>query len=97
MMEVSTIKRAIAQKVIQHTMAAATITLDCYGWHSYAGLLREDLQALEGLESSPLVEAAKDMVKIAIRHDADPAPETYDEARVARDKLGDLMMHTKEI
>lgn len=96
-MEVFEVKKAIARSLVQHTMTAATTTLDCHGWYSAAETLQEDLRALEGLESSPLVEAAKDMVKIAIRHDIDPTTETYDEARIARDRLGELFIHAKEV
>ncbi|MDN4608637.1 hypothetical protein [Sporosarcina highlanderae] len=97
-MEVFEVKKAIAQSVAKLTVTAAICTVDCYGVPaSITVALQDDLRELNKLDSSPLVEAAQDMVKIAIRHSIEPTTETYDEARIARDKLGDLLIYSKVV
>ncbi|MEZ7173557.1 hypothetical protein [Sporosarcina sp. OR05] len=92
------IRRSVARKVTEHTLLAATITLDCYGGRKCAiPFLQEDLHELKQLEPSPLVAAAIEMTEIGLVHAHEPTEATYDKARIARDKLGALMIRVKEI
>ena len=92
------VKRSVARIVTQNTMLAAFSTIECYGVPpGVTAELREDLRELEKLESSPLVAAAKSLVKAAIAHSISPNETTYSEARAMRDALGDLLIRTKEV
>lgn len=92
------IPRSIARSVTQHTTLAAFSTADCYGVPAgVTAELQADLHELAQLESSPLVDAAKSLVKVAIQHSISPNETTYTIARAARDALGDLLIRTKEI
>lgn len=96
--ETHEVKRSIARSVTKHTAIAAFSTADCYGDPpSLTKELQADLHELDQLESIPLVEAAKSLVKIAIKHSISPNEITHTLARNARDILGDLLINTKEI
>lgn len=90
------IKKSAANKVVRHTMTAATSTLDCYGSpHGITDVLNADLKELQQLEQSPIVDAAIRLVEIAIIHAAKPTTKSHTEARVARDELGDFLIGAK--
>lgn len=92
------IPKTIARKVTEHTVLAAFSTVDYKGLSNWiTGDLHADLHALNQLEDSPLVDAAKTLVKVAIAHSIYPNETTHTEARVARDALANIMIHTKEI
>ena len=97
-MTVHEVKKSIAKAVTEHTLLAAFSTVDYAGLPIWVtGDLQADLHALDKLEDSPLVEAAKTLVKIATLHSIYPNETTHKEARVARDKLADLMINAKEV
>lgn len=92
------IRRSEAQSIIQHTISAAFSTVERSGSPISVTLgLQKDLRELNKLQSSPLVDAAKSLVEIAVKHSIKPTKATHEEARVARDALGYLMMNAKEI
>ena len=97
-MTIIEVKKSVAKKVIEHTIASAYATADCYGIPSDAvEVIREDLHELQKLEQSQLVDAAVELVTIGLAHAIKPTTETFDQARIVRDKLGSLMMSAKEI
>ena len=92
------VKKSVARKVTQHTILAAFSTIDLAGLPNWVvGDLQADLHELDKLEDSPLVEAAKTLVRVATSHGIYPNETTHKEARAARDILADLMINAKEI
>ena len=97
-LETHEVKKSIARLVTKHTALAAFATVDCYGVPPrFTAELQADLHELEQLDSSPIVDAAKSLVKVAVQHSISPNETTYTIARSARDALGDLLIRTKEI
>ena len=97
-MKTHDVKKSVARTVTKHTIFAAYSTIDCYGVPpEVTAELQADLQELDKLEASPLVDAAKSLVKIAIEHSISPTETTHSLARVARDALADLMIHSREV
>lgn len=97
-MTVYEVKKSIARKVTERTILAAFSTNDMAGLPKWVvGDLQADMNELNQLEDSPLVEAAKRLVAVAISHGIYPNETTHKEARAARDALGDLLMSVKEV
>ncbi|MCK1998315.1 hypothetical protein MPH47_14010 [Psychrobacillus psychrodurans] len=97
-MEKVEVKKSTGRLVTKHTILAAFTTMDCYGVASKVTEdLKADLHELKQLEESALVDAAISLVNIAIKHSIKPVTATYDEARIARDELGELLINSKEI
>lgn len=96
-MTILEVKKSIARSVAQHTISAAFSTVNCYAPPGVTTELKADLHELEQLDSSPLVDAAKTMVEVAITHSIKPTEATHATARAATDTLADLMIRTKEI
>ncbi|WP_156028848.1 hypothetical protein [Sporosarcina sp. D27] len=92
------IKKSVAKEVCRHTILAAYSTVGFNGSPpDLASVLREDLEELQKLEHSPIVDAAIRLVEIAIIHAAKPTTKSHTEARVARDELGDFLISAKEV
>lgn len=92
------VKKSVADAVTRHTLLAAYSTLDCHGVPpAILTTLKKDLAALNQLDNCPLVGAAIELVTIGLAHAAGPTTVTYDAARIARDKLGGLMINARSI